>query len=59
MSYKVHKYNLNRAIDEMELQNFLNNLQGEIISIVPNIVPVFHLMGATAEANYLLIVEKN
>lgn len=58
MAYKVHKYRVGKNIDEMELERYLNELNGEIISIIPNIVPRMHLMGATARYDYLIIVEK-
>jgi rhamnose utilization protein RhaD (predicted bifunctional aldolase and dehydrogenase) len=40
------------------LEQYLNNLQGEIVSIVPHVRPTFKLMGATAKIDYILIVEK-
>ena len=58
MSYKVHRFEVGKRIDEMALERFLNELKGEIISIVPNIIPKFHMMGATARYDYLIIVEK-
>ena len=44
--------------DQASLEQFLNGLQGEVVSIVPNVKPTFQLMGATAKVNFLLIVEK-
>lgn len=58
MSYKVHKFNLGKEIDPISLQDFLNGLEGDVVSIVPNIIPKFHLMGATAGYDSLIIVEK-
>lgn len=59
MSYRVHKYQLGKEIDELDLERYLNELKGEVISIIPNIIPKFHMMGATAGYDYLLIVEKD
>jgi hypothetical protein len=56
--YKVHKLYIGKNIDEKGLEDFLNDLKGEVVSIIPNIVPRFHLMGATARYDYLVIVEK-
>ncbi len=56
--YKVHKFVINNTIDEVALQTYLNLINGEIISIVPNIIPKFHLMGATAGYDFLIIIEK-
>ncbi len=58
MSYKVHKFKVDKGIDENILEIFLNSLQGDVISIVPNITPKFHMMGATAGYDCLIIVEK-
>lgn len=58
MSYKVYKVEIGSKINEIALEQFLNGLKGEVIAIVPNIVPRFHLMGATANYDYLLIIEK-
>ena len=58
MSYKVHRFEVCKSINEMALERFLNGLTGEIISIIPNIIPKFHMMGATAGYDYLIIVEK-
>ncbi|MBN2259052.1 MAG: hypothetical protein JW702_00755 [Clostridiales bacterium] len=58
MSFKVHKLTVGKEIDTQELENCLNGIQGEVISVIPNIYPKFHLMGATARTNYLVIVER-
>ena len=58
MSYKVHHFKINMNEDEFRLENFLNNLKGEVVSIVPNVKPIFRPMGATAKVDFLLIVEK-
>jgi len=58
LSYRVHKFQVGNEIDEMDLERYLNELKGEVVSIIPNIIPKFHMMGATAGYDYLLIVEK-
>ncbi len=58
MKYKVHKFNVNKNIDGVDLENFLNGLRGEVVAIVPNLIPKFHMMGATGGYDYLLIIEK-
>jgi hypothetical protein len=47
-----------KGIDDIALEGFLNNLNGDVVSIIPNVIPKFHLMGATAGFDYLVIVEK-
>jgi hypothetical protein len=58
MKYKVHKLELKMATDQDKLENFLNKLRGEVVSIIPNVRPTFQLMGATDKVDFLLIVEK-
>ncbi|MFC1622582.1 hypothetical protein ACFL1Y_01120 [Patescibacteria group bacterium] len=58
MKYKVHKFRLKMTKDSEELEIFLNNLNGEVTAIIPNVQPKFLPMGATAEVDFLLIVEK-
>jgi len=41
-----------------KLEQFLNELSGEIISVLPNVKPTFQLMGATAKVDFLLIIER-
>ena len=58
MEYKVHKLKVNMNEDQQMLEQFLNNLRGEVVSIVPNVKPIFRPMGATAKVDFLLIIEK-
>jgi hypothetical protein len=58
MKYKVHRFDLKMETDQDRLEDFLNRLEGEIVSIVPNVKPTFKGMGATAKVDFLLIVEK-
>ena len=58
MKYRVHKLEVKSDSAQEKLQIFLNQLEGEILAIVPNISPTFQLMGATSKVDFLLIVEK-
>jgi hypothetical protein len=44
--------------EQTKLEHFLNDLKGEVVSIIPNVKPTFYPMGATAKVNFLFIVEK-
>lgn len=44
--------------DQTKLEEFLNILKGEVITIIPNVKPTFMLMGSTAKVNFLLIVAR-
>jgi len=58
MRYKVHKFEINMNKDQERLEKFLNELNGELVAVIPNVTPTFRPMGATAQVNYLYIVEK-
>jgi hypothetical protein len=58
MKYDIHRFDINMDKDQDKLKQFLNNLHGEVVAIIPNVKPTFKPMGATAKVNFLLIVEK-
>ena len=58
MSYKVHQFRIRMNEDQYKLEQFLNSLNGEVVSIVPNVTPIFRPRGATAKVDFLLIIEK-
>ena len=58
MKYKVHRIDVKSKNMQDYLEQFLNNLSGEVIAVIPNVKPTFQLMGATAKVDFLLIVEK-
>ena len=53
MKYRVHQFNLSMTRDQMKLQQFLNELDGEVIAIIPNVTPI-----PATFVDFLLIVEK-
>ena len=58
MKYKVHRLEVNEDSAEERLERFLNQLEGDILSVFPFTTPKFKGMGATSEVKFLLIVEK-
>ena len=56
MKYKVHRSPLKMTQDQARLEDFLNSLSGEVVSIIPNVAPV--LFSLHAHVDFLLIVEK-
>jgi hypothetical protein len=58
MRYRVHQLEVKKDTAQDTLEQFLNQLDGEVLSIVPYVTPTFQGMGATAKVDYLLIVEK-
>jgi hypothetical protein len=60
MKYKVHRFEIDMARDQDRLENFLNGLKGEVVSIIPNIanMSLFRIYGISKQVNFLLIIEK-
>ena len=60
MNYKVHKLEINMEKDQNKLEEYLNTLQGEVISIIPNNrkMSLLQIYGVTSKVDFLLIVEK-
>ena len=60
MKYRVHRMEINLEKDQDKLEQFLNNLRGEVISIIPNIAKttLFQIYGVTRKIDFVLIVEK-
>jgi len=58
MKYDIHRFDIDMQKDQDRLRQFLNNLKGEVVAIIPNVKPTFQLMGATAKIDFLLIIEK-
>lgn len=58
MRYQVHQLKVKEETARETLQAFLNQLQGEIVTIVPYVRPIFMPFGATSRTDFLLIVEK-
>ena len=51
--YRVHRSNIRMTSDQFQLEQFLNGLEGEVISIIPNVT-----WFPKTEVDFLLIVEK-
>ena len=60
MNYKVHVFKIEGENVPYELEQFLNNLEGEVVSIIPKIkkLSLPQIYGITERVDYLLIVEK-
>ena len=58
MKYKVHRLDVKRSTMQEQLEQFLNRLNGEVVSVLPNVKPTFLPMGATAKVDFLLIIER-
>ena len=60
MSYKVHRLDMNMETDGAKLGAFLNQLEGEVVSIIPNIKKstLAQIFGATGKVDSVLVVER-
>ena len=60
MKYKVHQMEINMQKDRSKLEKFLNNLEGEVVSIIPKIkkTSLFQIYGLTRKIDFLFIIEK-
>jgi len=60
MKYRVHRLEIKMENDQNKLEEFLNNLEGEVVSIIPNIkrTSLFQIYGLTDKIDFLLIIEK-
>ena len=54
MKYKVHHFKIRMTEDQIKLENFLNLLEGEVVTIIPNV----HDFPGFSHVDILLIVEK-
>ena len=58
MAYRIHRLDIKLDKDLPKLETFLNRLKGEVVSIIPNVRPVFRGMGATAKVDFLVVIER-
>jgi len=60
MRYKVHRLDISPGNDRDKLEQFLNNLEGEVVTIIPNIkkTTLSQFYGIAGKIDFLLIVEK-
>ena len=58
MKYRVHQIEVKKDTAQEKLESFLNQLEGDVLSIIPYVIPTFQGMGGTAKVDFLLIVEK-
>ena len=60
MKYKVHRLEIKMENDQSKLERFLNDLEGEVVSIIPNNkkTTLLQIFGITSKIDFLLIIEK-
>ena len=60
MKYKVHRLEINLESNPGQLETFLNNLEGDVVSIIPNNkkMSIGQIYGISRKINFLLVVER-
>jgi hypothetical protein len=58
VKYRVHRLQVEKDTVQEKLERFLNQLEGEVLAVLPYVVPTFRGMGATSKVDFVLIVEK-
>ena len=60
MKNRVHRFDVIMENDQNKLEHFLNSLEGEVVSIIPNVkkTTLFQVYGITRKIDFLFIVEK-
>jgi hypothetical protein len=60
MKYRVHCLDFGARDDRDKLEQFLNNLEGELVAIIPNFkkTTLAQIYGVAGKVDFLLIVEK-
>ena len=53
MKYRVHRFAIRMTEDEVKLEHFLNQLDGEVVAVIPNVTPF-----PATFVNFVLVVEK-
>ena len=59
MKYRVHRFDIDMSKDQGKLEQFLNGLDGDILTIIPSVNPKFTPGGMGAKVDFLLIIEKS
>jgi len=53
--YRVHRFDIRMTTDQLKLEQFLNNLKGEVVAIFPNVTST---QLQYASVDFLFIIEK-
>ena len=60
MKYRVHRLDVKSDNMQEKLEQFVNKLDGEVISLIPNYAKttLFQIYGVTSKIDFVLILEK-
>lgn len=59
MAYRVHRLDIDLESDTAKLEEFLNDLDGEVVSIMPNYkkTTLLQIYGVSRKIDFILVVE--
>lgn len=60
MSYRVHRFEIDMETGSDKLEAFLNGLDGDVVSIIPNVsrTTLAQIYGVRRKIDFLLVVER-
>jgi hypothetical protein len=56
--YRVHRIDIRMRSDQARFEQFLNSLEGEVVSVIPNVSPSWTFGGMGARVHYFWVIEK-
>ena len=56
--YRVHRFDVVMRKDQARFEQFLNSLEGEVISVIPGVSPSWTFGGMGARTRYFWVIEK-
>jgi hypothetical protein len=56
--YRVHRVDVRMSRDQARFEQFLNELEGEVVSVIPSVSPSWTFGGMGAKVHYFWVIEK-
>lgn len=56
--YKVHRFDVVMRTGQARFEQFLNSLEGEVVSVIPSVSPSWTFGGMGARTYYFWVIEK-
>ena len=56
--YRVHRVDIRMRSDQDRFEQFLNSLEGEVVSVIPSVSPSWTFGGMGARVHYFWVIEK-
>ena len=56
--YRVHRFDVSMRTDQARFEQFLNSLEGEVVSVIPSVSPSWTFGGMGARTFYFWVIEK-